>query len=289
MSIATAKAGAPSTATDSPGISAVGVLRSELIKFWTLRSTIWTLGLTVVLIAGLALLFAIGGAVSAGEGDPDAPGVTIEIVNAAALIGIGTFLAQVTVAVLGVLTITGEYSTGMIRSTLAAVPRRLPALWAKAAVLAASVSAVAIVSAGLAWLLTVGLYDRLGVTLDLTDSETQRLLVGVPLYLAGVALLGLAFGALLRSSAGAIATVLGLALLLETVIASIPFRAFEIISPFLPVTAGQRLLIEDAAIAEMNAVAAGAQLTPWQGYAVLLAWVAVLLGIAATLLRRRDA
>ena len=289
MTAATTAPAAALAASPDTGVTAAGLLRSEWIKFWTLRSTIWTLGLTVVLMVGLAVLFAFGAASSLGETDPEDPGVTLVIENAAGLIGMGTFLAQIAVAVLGVLTITGEYSTGMIRSTLTAAPRRIPALWAKVAVVAASVTAVAIVSAALGALLTLGFHDRLGITLDLTDGETQRLIAGIPLYLAGLALLGLAFGALLRSSAGAIATVLGLTLLLEAMIAAIPFRIFEVISPFLPTTAGQRILTGDATLAELDAVATGATLGPWQGYAVLLAWVAVLLGIAAVLLRRRDA
>ena len=286
----TAATAASTSTSHGTGVTTIGLLRSEWIKFWTLRSTIWTLGLAVAFMVALAVLFAWGAAGSVGEAaDPDGPGITIRVGEAASLVGSGVYLAQVALIVLGVLAVTGEYSTGMIRSTLTAVPRRTPALWAKAVVVAVAVAGVAIVSAVLAAVSTLGFHDRLGITLDLTDEETQRLLAGIPLYLAGMALLGFAFGALLRSSAGAIASVLGLVLIVETIVGGIPIRAFELIGPFLPVTAGTRILTPNETLAAMDAVATGATLSPWQGYAVLFAWVAVLHGIAAVLLRRRDA
>ena len=88
-------------ASSATGVTATGLLRSEWIKFWTLRSTIWTLGLTVVLMVGLAVLFAFGATTSLGETDANDPGVTMGIESAAGLVGMGTFLAQIAVAVLG--------------------------------------------------------------------------------------------------------------------------------------------------------------------------------------------
>lgn len=274
----------PRVAPARPGVTFPRVLSSEWIKFRTVRSTVWTLGVTVVLMVGISLLAGWGTTVAQSQGGGDFGGLSV-----AALATAGTVFAQLTVAVLGVLAITGEYSTGMIRSTIAAVPRRLPSLWAKALVIAVSVALVTFVAVALAYVATLPFQDDLGLTLDLGDSSTVRILLGTPLYLATVALLGLAIGALLRHSAGALATVLGLLLVIENVFALIPLTFFEKVSPFLPSTAGGRLLQDDATLAMMDTMTSGAHLTPWQGYGVMAAWVVVLLAVAAFLLRRRDA
>jgi ABC-2 type transport system permease protein len=256
------------------------VVRSEWIKFRSLRSTIWTLAITLLLMVGIVTLFS---AVLASQGTGQGAPGSIDVFSIAAGI------ASLAVVVLGVLVITGEYSTGMIRSTLAAVPRRLPALWAKGVVLAASillVSTVAVViSLGVMQLFLGGK----GLAPDLGNAETVRIVVGVPLYLTGIALLAFAIGALLRHSAGALATVLGLLLVIENLF-MIPWRPLQLISPFLPGTAGGKLLMTQAQLDGMTQGAAvGTVLSPWQGYAVMLGWVAVLLAVAALLLRRRNA
>lgn len=261
------------------GLTFGRVLNAEWIKFRTVRATLWTLPLTAVAMIGFAVLQAWG--VSTLE--------TNEDFTASAIVTGGTMFGQVVVSVLAVLTITGEYSTGQIRSSLAAVPRRTPVLWAKALILAASVAVVGAVSVALSWLGALPFLNKMDLTLDLSNGDTVRALVGAPLYLAATALFAFAVGALLRHSAGALALVLGLLLVLENLFAALPFTFFEKVSPFLPSTAGSRILSEDAALDTMNMVTDGVHLTPWQGYGVLLAWVAVLLTAAAVLLRRRDA
>jgi ABC-2 type transport system permease protein len=257
------------------------VVKSEWIKFRTLRSTVWTLAVTLLLIVGIVTLFS---AVLASHGnEPGAPG-SIDVFS------IASGIASLAVVVLGVLVITGEYSTGMIRSTLAAVPRRLPALWAKGVVLAASILLVSTVAVVISLVIMQLFLGGKGLAPDLGSSETVRVIVGVPLYLTGIALLAFAIGALLRHSAGALATVLGLLLVVENLF-MIPWRPLQYISPFLPGTAGAKLLMTKAQLDGMTrgAEAVGAVLSPWQGYAVLLTWVAVLLAVAAVLLRRRNA
>lgn len=281
---------ATATLTPSPTVPSVTVrpvsfartVQAEWIKFWTVRSTWWTLAATVVIMAGIAALAAWGTA-SGIDGEPVAP------MSLVALMTSGKSLAELTVAVLGVLAITGEYSTGMIRSTFAAVPRRLPVLAAKAVVLSAAVIVTTVIGMALSMLTTLPWQDTLGAGLDLADSEQLRILVGFPLYLMAVGLLSLAIGALLRRTAGAVATVLGLLLVVETVFQLVPLRFFEVVSPFLPATAGSRLLMDSETLTAMNAASDAAHLAPWQGYGVLLAWVVALGALAAVLLRRRDA
>lgn len=274
---------APVGAPARRGVTFPRVVASEWVKFRTLRSTVWTLAITVVIMAGVAAVLAWGLTVAG------APAEAGPAMGATSIITSGLMLAQLAVAVLGVLAVTGEYSTGMIRSTLAAVPRRLPALWAKALVVGVVVLVVGLVAVALSTLVTLPFHDGLGLTLDLGDGATLRILLGTALYLATIGLLAFAIGALLRHTAAALATVLGLLLVVESVFAIIPLRFFQEVSPFLPSTAGGRLLMDQATVEMTAQMTSGTQLGPWQGYGVMVAWVVVLLAAAAALLKYRDA
>ncbi len=257
-------------------------VRAEWIKFWTVRSTVWTLVATVALMVGISALAAWGTsieAVDAGTGP----------MNTAQLLSAGYQLAQLSVAVLGVLTIAGEYSTGMIRSTLAAVPRRVPVLTAKALVLSGVVAGISVLSMALSYVATMPWHEQLNARFDLTDPETLRMTVGLPLYLMAIAGFAFVIGALFRHSAAALTAVIALLLVVENVLMIIPLRAVELISPFLPSTAGRMLLFDNEMLDTAADMTAGAHLSPWQGYAVLVAWVIALGAVAAVLLRRRDA
>lgn len=271
------------SAADAVHLTFPRVVRSEWIKFRTLRSTIWTLAITLVVMVGIVTLFsAVAASQLSSTQSAEGDGGSIVVFMIAA------GMAQLAVAVLGTLVITGEYSTGMIRSTLAAVPRRLAALWAKAIVLAVSIFLVSIVAVALSLAVMQLFLGDKGVAPDLGNTETLRILVGTALYLTGIAGLAFAIGALLRHSAGALATVLGLLLVIES-LAHIPWRPLQLIVPFLPGTAGSNLMLTQAQIDATSQGAVGAVLGPWQGFAVLIAWVAVLLTAAAVLIRRRDA
>ena len=154
------------------GLTFGRVVASEWVKFRTLRSTVWTLGVTVVLMVGIAALVAWG--MTQGD-EPAPPGMGLVAVTA------GTQMAQLAVAVLGVPIITGEYTTGMVRSTFAAVPTRLPALAAKAIVLAVTVLVVSLVSTALSYLVTMPFLGGTALELDLGHTGTLRALAGVPL------------------------------------------------------------------------------------------------------------
>lgn len=257
-------------------------VRAEWIKFWTVRSTVWTLVAAVVVMVGISTLAAWGSTVTdINEGAGP--------MNTAQLLSAGYQMGQLAVAVLAVLTIAGEYSTGMIRSTLTAVPRRVTVLAAKALVLSAVVLVVSVVSMALSYVATMPWQDQLGATFDLTDGETLRMTVGLPLYLVAIALFAFAVGALLRNSAAALTAVIALLLVVETVLTIIPLRAIQLISPFLPSTAGRRVLIDADMLNLIDAGSTGPHLDPWLGFGVLVAWVIVLGAAAAVLLRRRDA
>jgi len=256
------------------------VVAAEWVKFRTVRSTAWSIATYLLLMVGVPLLLAWATTlIPEGEAGGALP----------TLLSSGFQKGQLVVVVLGVLAVTSEYATGLVRTTFAAVPRRVPALAAKAVVLAAVAAVVTVVAQGLAFLVTLPFHDRIGATFDLGAEGTWRTLVGLPLYMVAIALLGLAVGALVRHSAGAITIVVALLLVVENVIMIIPFRVFELISPFLPSTAGSRVLADPETLAMMNELTNGAHLGPWQGYGVLLAWVAALGAAAVVLVRSRDA
>jgi ABC-2 type transport system permease protein len=268
------------------------VLRSEWIKFWTLRSTIWTIGLTIVVMAGVSFLVVFFTAQAASSGATrrgEDPAQLNALLHNPSIVLQGATMAQLAIAVLGVLVITGEYSTGMIRSTLTAVPKRLPALWAKAIVLTVISAITAVVAIVLSWAVTLPTLRAHDAALKFGDPETQRILLGGVLYLVGIALLAFAIGALLRHSAAALATVLGLLLVVEGVFAAIPATFFRDVSPFLPSTAGRQIITTQASIDQLRVAATAPVLEPWQGYGVMILWVVVLLAVAAVLLRKRDA
>lgn len=258
------------------------LVASEWVKFRTLRSTFWTLGSAVVVMVAMAVLQAWGSVTIADE-------VDLSSVPGTAYATGSWFFGQIAFCVLGILAITGEYSTGMIRSTFAAAPRRLPVLWAKLVVVVTAVFVVSVIAVALSWAGASPFFDELGATIDPSSSEDLRILLGTPLYLATITALAYAIGALVRHSAGALAVVLGLLLVVETAFSAIPWRPLQVISPFLPSTAGGRLTQDAATIEGMDRFSEFATLTPWQGYGVLVAWVVVLLAVGAVLLRRRDA
>lgn len=267
------------------------VLHSEWIKFWSLRSSAWTVAATVVVMAAVSWLAVFFTAREATDPDtaPQDIAVLTGLLHDPSIVLTGTELAKLVVAVLGVLIITGEYSTGMVRSTLTAVPQRLPALWAKALVLVGVTAATVVVAEALSWAVSLPTLRAHGAALDLGAAETQRILLGGVLYLAGVALLAFAIGAIVRVSAGALATVLGLLLVVEVLFRTFPAAFFRQVSPFLPATAGHQLLATQASIEQARVTSSAPVLDPWAGFAVLAAWVAVLLAVAAVQLRRRDA
>lgn len=291
MSTHTAMAPASTAALPAHRVTFPRILHSEWIKFWSLRSSAWTVGATVVVMAAVSWLAVFFTAREATDPDtrPQDAAVLTGLLHDPGIVLTGTELAKLVVAVLGVLIITGEYSTGMVRSTLTAVPRRLPALWAKALVLTGVTTVTVVVAEALSLAVALPTLRSHDAALALGTAETQRILLGGVLYLAGVALFAFGIGAIVRVSAGALASVLGLLLVLEVMFRTLPVDFFRQVSPFLPATAGHQLLATHDGIAEARATSTAPVLDPWVGFSVMAAWVAVVLAAAAVQLRRRDA
>lgn len=250
--------------------------------FRSLRSTRWTVAAYIAVLVGMSLL--VSWATVIEQVDDGAGSASI-----AQYLSAGYQLARLVVAVLGVMLITGEYSSGQIRTTLTAVPRRWMVLASKAIVLAGVVLVATVVSMALSYVVTMPFHDDLNIDVDVTQGETARMLIGLPLYLAAIGVFALAMGALVRHTAGALALIIGLLLVIENVVALVPFDAFDYVRPFLPASAGAKVLYDSDTLSAFEAMGEAVTLSPWQGFAVLMAWVAAL-GAAATIaLHKRDA
>lgn len=256
-----------------------GVIRSEWLKFWSLRSSIYSLVIAVIGMIGLDCLFAYA-TVSRYErlrGLHPAEALQFHADDTAMR---GYVLVQLVVGVLGVLVVSGEYATGMIRSSLAAAPKRLPVLWAKAITVSVIVFVTITISSFIAYFAVQPILDTQGLGYALTSPGMVRAVFGVGLYATGIGLLGVGLGWILRHTAGAIATLFGLVLILPSVGELLPDDWQPHILPYLPSNAGGQL-------AAVNPDPGG--LAPWTGFGVLCIWIAVIIVAGALLLRRRDA
>jgi len=253
------------------------VLRSEVTKFRSLRSTRWTLLAAVVLMTGLGALFS---ATTASQYH------TFNWPERAAFNPVttslnGVIFAVVAFGVLGVLLTGGEYSTGMIRSSLAAVPRRLPVLWGKVAVFAGSIFPVSLVASFLSFFLGQALRNSHHPGVPVTAHDALRSVTGAALYLTVAGLTGVALGALLRNTAAGIAMFASVFFVIPLLATLLPASISSHLNPYLPSNAGD--VIWGGAATVPN------PLPPWTGFAFLCGYAAILTGAGAWRLRRSDA
>ncbi|MGY1607967.1 MULTISPECIES: ABC transporter permease [unclassified Geodermatophilus] len=265
---------APRTAPLPPGgTSLPRTVHAEWIKLWSVRSTGWSVAAMVALGAGLTTLVCALVA-------PDlAAGQTGEPVGA--FITWGLLFAQVTAVVLGALTVTSEYGTGMIRATLAATPRRGTVLVAKALVLSGTLFVAGVVTAFLGWLGGNAFLSAEGIGIALGDDGMLRSLLGSGLYMAGLGLLAMAAGLLLRSTAAVVSVVLALVFLVGNLVMLLPGALGEWLTKLMPGNAGSRIATPET----FNPLL----LEPWAGFAVFAVEVAVVLAVGALVFTRRDA
>lgn len=252
-------------------VSGRRVIWSEWLKFRTLRST-WAV------LAGAVLgMVVLGGIIAYNTRNPaglapedSAPSSTLQ----------GYYLGQLLIASLGVLFVTGEYSTGMIHSTIAAVPRRLPVLMGKFVVFTVLVG-VAMTAASLtAFVVAQSVTARYRPGYALSDPGVLRVVIGTGIYLTLIGLLGSAIGWIVRSTPGALVAVVGLLLVVPVLFGNLLGHWGRTVAGYLPSGAGASFATTYGALNGLSA---------WTGFGVLVAWVVVVFLVAAVLLRRRDA
>jgi ABC-2 type transport system permease protein len=273
VSVAHSRAVQPS---HRPGFT--DLLRSEWTKFRSLRSTWWSLAVVTVVSLGVSILATSLITASYNTLDPatkaqfhdDTVGLFLEP---------GQQFGQLFVVVLGVLLIASEFSTGMIRSTVLAAPRRYSALAAKAVVLSAVVFVLSEVIAWISFLAGAAIAHKHQVVTVSTPGTLRAILgFGVVMVLAG--LFALAVGTLVRHTAAAMAVGLAMFLVVPVLLGFIPGSAGEHITNAMPSQAAQ--LVMDRTIQP------GVPYTQLEALGIAVAWTAVLLVPAFVSFKKRD-
>ncbi|MFG1947603.1 ABC transporter permease subunit [Nonomuraea sp. NPDC048826] len=245
----------------------IDVIRSEWIKIRSVRSTMWTLVTTVVLMLGIAALISASAASMAEGPIPGEQAVTTSLS--------GAMIAALAMAALGVLVISGEYRTGSIRVSLMAVPRRMSLLIGKIVVFTAVSLAVCLVAS--AGAIAIGLAITRPPSIEL--AVMARAALGCALYLTACGLFGLALGTLIRHTPGAIVSAVALIMVIPPITTQLPGVWGATVSDYFTTNAG--LLVVSG---QDNG-----SLGPWSGLTVYLTWIAATMLTGALLMRHRDA
>ncbi len=266
----------PVLAAPARGVTQARVVRSEWTKFWTVRSTRWSLLVATVLTIGFPILASVIISSHWGSQSPH-DRATFNPLDPAL---IGSQIAQLAIGVLGVLVVSGEYSTGMIRATLTAVPKRLPVLWAKAGVFGAVTFALMLPSVLIAFFASQSILSRHDASYSWHHAGVARAVIGAVLYLVVVAVLTVGIGAVFRSTAGGIATFAAIFFVLPPIMNVLPSSWNSAISPYLPSEAGRAViqLTHDSGT-----------LAPWTGFGLFALYAAIALAAGAVVLKVRDA
>lgn len=266
--------------TSSGHYRAAGVLRSELTKLRSVRSTTWSLAATVVLTVGIG---ALATAVVAARWDhlSVVQRVTFDPTSQSLT---GLLFAQLALGVLGILVVSGEYGTGSIRSTLAAVPNRPLVLAAKAVVFGVVALVVSEAVAFAAFVLGQALLSGSTPTASLSQSGPLRAVIGGGLYLTVLGLFALGLAAILRHTAGAISAFVGVLLILPLILQALPTSIINAVGKYLPANIGVTMTtVNGPAHLDQHAF------SPWAGLGVLGGYAAAALLVGGWVMVRRDA
>jgi ABC-2 type transport system permease protein len=251
------------------------VLASELLKLGGLRSPVVLVVVASAFVVLLGPVNAVGQVVA-----PDRTEPLRTVGEALSLVLTGVTNAALAVGVLGVLSVTNEYASGSIRTSLGAVPRRAALVLGKALALAAILLPVALVSLVIAFEVGRRILHQADVGLGWTDPDVIRVLLATTWYVVGWALLGQTLAWLLRSAVGASFALLGVMFVLPALTTLVPGRAAESI---------RELMVSEAGAAMVRTEQAGSGLGPFAGALVWTLYLAVGVGIAVLTTSRRDA
>jgi len=260
------------SAVQSQPVSLGRAMTAEWVKFRSLKSS-W-----LILASALVGLIAIALAIAYNTRNPG-PGLDPEDLAVSATLQ-GFHLGELLLGALGVLVVTAEYSSGTIRTTLVAVPRRLPVLWAKFLVVIPLVTATMLIGAFVAFVSSQALLAHYRPAASLSDPGALRAVIGTAIYLGALTTLGSAIGWMVRSTPGALVTYLGLTLVVPVIVGNLLGSFGRSVAKYLPSEAGMSFV---------TSVRLPDLLSPTAGAFVLAAWVVLSVAVAAVVLRRRDA
>ncbi len=261
---------APAGRVDGP-VSLPRVMAAEWLKLRSVRST------PLVILAAMLAMVVFGAII--GHNTRDAAGLDPEDLVASGPLQ-GYYLAQLLIGSLGVLVVSGEYSSGTSLATFAAVPRRLPVLVAKVVVFTAVVATAMVAACVVGFLVAQAFLSGYRPTFSLADPDVLRVVVGTGIYLTLVGLLGGAFGWIVRNTPGALVTLFAVILVLPVLLLLFHGAWAQHLGAWLPTGAGS---------AFSTSLHVPGELGPWTGLAVMVAWVVTTYAAAAVLLTRRDA
>jgi ABC-2 type transport system permease protein len=277
------------TTTQLPGSSApalrsapsgragfLGALRSEFTKIRSVRSTYWTLITLVVVTIGIGALACVG-AVSRGS-DVRGPGFDATQRSLAGLI-----LGQLIITVLGALTVTSEYSTGMIRTSLTVQPRRGTLLAAKGVVFTLVSLVTGLVASFVSFFIGQAILSSKHLDVALGDPNVLRAVIGGGLFLAVCGMLAFGLGTLLRHTAGAITASIGLLFVLFVLINFLPSSWQNHVDKWIPFNAGSQIW---STIAPQGNPP---MFSPWTGFAVFTGYAVIAIIAGAFVFLKRDA
>ncbi|MEU2791028.1 ABC transporter permease [Streptomyces sp. NPDC007100] len=251
------------------------VLRSEWTKIRSVRSTVWTLGIALVVTVALGALICLLASNDFGTMSPR-DRLAFDPTNVS-FAGMG--LGQLAMIVFGVLVVSNEYGTGMIRTSLAAVPQRGVFLFCKIAVAALLALVVSFVTAFLAFFIGQAMLGEHAAALG--DPGVLRAVVGGGLYMTLIAVFSMGVAAMLRSPMLSLGILMPFFFLISNILGNV--SATKKVGWYLPDQAGQKVM--------QVVPPAGSDVPygPWGGFAIMLAWTAAVLFCGYALLKRRDA
>jgi ABC-2 type transport system permease protein len=256
-----------------------GTLRSEFTKIGSVRSTYQTL------LALLAVSVVIGAAISSWSASSwsNTPPADRTPLDATQLSLTGMLvLGQLVIVMLGALVLTAEYSTGMIRTSLIAMPRRIVIYVAKAVAFAAVALVVSLSTALIAFFLGQSLLASTHQSATLTGHDVPRAVIGSALYITLCGLFAFAAGAIIRNTAGTITAMIGLLFVIPVLVNMLPDSWWHDIVRWLPTSAGRAI---SATVGPQDPYL----FSPWGQLTVFAVCTAVLLVVGGILFRKRDA
>jgi hypothetical protein len=250
------------------------VLRSEWTKLRSVRSTYWTAVAAALgtIAVGIIICLQTRENIITGKDSADGLDATLTSIN-------GLYLAQIAIGTLGVLVISSEYGTGMIRATMAAVPQRRAVLAAKALVFAASAFLLGEIVSFAAFWIGQSLLASAHASASLSTPGALRALLGGGLYLTAVGLLGFGLGALIRHTAGALSAFFGVLFASTALVDLLPTNWRNHVIDYMPANSGSQILTTRPTASALG---------PWSGLGVLCLYVLASIVAATVLVTRRD-